>query len=186
MELDYNKTENAVSVTTITLVGYSADKYPIDGGNCFSVLTDEDKEYRIVNFGHENWEEMINRGVDYPIKIIPISERQAIVHDSRIPHSWYSDRFCEVCTPLHLRPITQRLRTQRDIECGAEVHSEHCIRFDRNKRPDLRTEEEIKEAEERRKNMFKGWNISYGEPIIAVAGVEIEDEIEKELGENDD
>lgn len=100
---------DAIHVESTTLVGF---------GNCFSVMTADGKYYDVVNFYHEALEDMIKAGVTWPFKISPIGPRTAVMHDARIPDDKYNDRFCEVCTPMDLLPITQRLRKSRDIQTG--------------------------------------------------------------------
>jgi len=155
-ESELGSCEMAVSVTTVTLVGFSKRKFPLERGNCFGVLTEKGEEYRIVNFAHENWEEMLKRGIKTPVRILPISTKQAIIHDERIPDAWYTDRWCETCCPYELLPLPQRLAHERARWNGSEVSVGDTItRYDGSKLPDLRTEEEIREAEEARDNFFK-------------------------------
>jgi hypothetical protein len=115
--MDFNKRIDAVEIGEQTLVGSFGD-FPRKHGNCFGLITEEGKNYRIVNFIVENLEEALERGLEWPIKIIPITERTAIIHDERIPHDWYMDRWCEVCCPHDLLPIPQKLRQDREIKYG--------------------------------------------------------------------
>lgn len=128
----------AVRVTSATLVGVFKDKYPLQRGNCFSVLADDGKEYRVVNFVHENLEEVCRRGISFPIAMRRISERVAIFHDGRIPDEWYSDRFCETCCPEPLLPMPQRLAHERQEMQGVRTAQEQCISYDYGKRPTLK------------------------------------------------
>lgn len=106
------KTENAVLLTIQTLIGPSQG-FPVKRGNCFSVKTDEEKRYQIVNFNAENWEEMLRRGLELPVKILPISEHHAVIHDKRIPDDWYDSDYCEICCPQTLLPENQKLSYNR-------------------------------------------------------------------------
>ena len=109
--------KKALGITTVTLVGFFGD-FPRKYGNCFSVRT-ENEQYRIVNFNYENLTELINNNiVTWPIKISTLSNNIAIICDERIPNEWYSNRFCETCTPISLLPIPQRLKHFLDIERG--------------------------------------------------------------------
>jgi hypothetical protein len=105
-----------------TLLGVNTSKYPVKHGNCFDMVISRDKGVKIVNFYVENLEELIRRNeITLPVKIGMISEHCGVIMDERIPHDWYSDRFCEVCCPDRLLPITQRLRIWRDEESGKRV-----------------------------------------------------------------
>lgn len=111
---------NALRITSQTLVGYNSTSFPIPGkgGNCFSVDTDGADEVRIVNFGCENIRELIRQGLKFPIKCHKIAPGLAAICDGRIGERWYSDRFCEVCTPRDLLPLPQRLVHWRSIDRG--------------------------------------------------------------------
>lgn len=43
------------------MVGYLADSYPIDGGNCFDLIDTDGSRHRVVNFGYENLKEWMKR-----------------------------------------------------------------------------------------------------------------------------
>jgi hypothetical protein len=189
MELDLSKSLNAVCITSHTLVGTINDgKYPYKHGNCFSMQDDTGKEYRIINFNHENMKEAIKRGVSYPIKILPLDERIAIIADSRIPDDWYADKFCAVCTPKHLLSIPQRLKLELSVDRGETTFRNmvmpngDIIILERSivgKRPDIRTKEEIKEKEEKLSNFLS--RIVVEPDITAVHGFDIDQEILESL-----
>jgi hypothetical protein len=87
-----------------TLVGFMAKSYPMSRGNCFDVGASNNKSYRILNFGYENLKELCRRGtVEWPIEIEALTDRHAIIKDSRIPSDWYQEKYCLVCTPKELR-----------------------------------------------------------------------------------
>jgi hypothetical protein len=111
--------KQATGITTVTLVGFYGD-FPRENGNCFSVsVEDEEKNYRIINFNHENLIKLIkDQVVSFPLKISKVGENVAIIADERIPNEWYSKRFCEQCTPTDLLPLPQRLKHFLDIERG--------------------------------------------------------------------
>lgn len=89
-------------ITQCTLVGYQGP-FPRKRGNCFSVEVDGSGDYRIVNFGAENLDELVRRGVlSWPVEIKPLSEREAVIADARIPAEWYSD-YCPTCWPVSRR-----------------------------------------------------------------------------------
>jgi len=107
----------ALQVTSHTLVGTSEER-PSERGNCFSVMADDEKEYAIVNFNLENLQALQTLGLQWPIEIEALRGRFAVIQDGRIGERWYQLRFCEVCCPRDLLPITQRLRQKRDIARG--------------------------------------------------------------------
>lgn len=138
----------AFCFTSHTLVGYDMSaKFPREHGNCFSVMEellpgaaddikskpDDERweaiskaqkenllrENRIVNFNHENMEELLERGVvQWPIDILVVVPGVAVIHDARIPASWYDKYFCPTCCPTSHLPVTQHLNSMRDIESG--------------------------------------------------------------------
>jgi len=112
-------TTNAVAITGHTLVGYNTDEYPIKRGNCFSVETEDGKNYRILNFGLENLEHLLaEKGLTWPVKIVVLGERHAALSDERIGDRWYQSKFCSVCTPRDLIPLPQLLENDRDEARG--------------------------------------------------------------------
>jgi len=119
------ETIDAIQVTGSTMVGIMGSKFPLPRGNCFSVETVEGERFRIANFGLENWEEMIRRGIGFPIKIMKIDERRAIVHDERIPDNWYDNNWCEICCPRSLLPKQQLHAHDRAIKNGSREEREH-------------------------------------------------------------
>lgn len=132
-------------ITLVTCVGVLTKNFPISSGNCFSVVAENDKSYRIVNFVHENMEELFRRGFKAPFKIAVIGKNTAIVHDERIPDRWYQDRYCEVCCPSELLPVNQRMAHLRHIECGYRTEYETWVTFNPSRKPkDFDAPEEIK------------------------------------------
>lgn len=119
----------ANKITCVTLVGIMANKYPLASGNCFSVEAEDNNEYKIVNFVHENIEELSNRGFKRPFKIAILGPGVAVVHDERIPDEWYADHYCEVCCPRDLLPINQRMKHLRHIACGYRVEKGSSVMF---------------------------------------------------------
>lgn len=115
----YNKEniKQADRCSFVTLVAYYG-AFPMKSGNCFAVISG-DVEYKVVNFNHENLCELIERKVvEWPINIIPISDTHCVIADHRIPREWYSQQFCETCTPKSLWPPQQKLQRLLDIERG--------------------------------------------------------------------
>ena len=137
-ETTYRKL-NAISVSSYTLVGVIENKFPFKGGNCFSVTGDDGQYYRIVNFVHENIEELIKLGtISFPIQILALSECIAVINDPRIEDEWYLTRFCEVCCPTSLLPLPQILKHDREemrgdrettiSKDGSIIYVRRCVR----------------------------------------------------------
>jgi hypothetical protein len=124
-------------ITWVTCVGVLLNKFPLSSGNCFSVLTEDNKQYRIVNFCFENIEELIKRGICHPFQIGILSDRVAVLLDSRIPDSWYQEHYCEACCPDSLLPHGQQMRHIRQEERGERVVKGNCIFTDFSKAPKI-------------------------------------------------
>lgn len=170
--------KNAISVTWETLVG--ADKeYPVQRGNCFSVKCDDGKEYRIVNFYHENLEHLLKeKMIEWPIQIVVLEGKVAIIHDHRIEHRGYRSDFCTACCPQDLLPINQRLQIQREFESGrrteseCEIMGEKVIMVKYTMEPTTR-------------KMKEGWTITeeIGDPIINAPYFPILNRVEGDINE---
>lgn len=115
----------ATKATSTTLVGYFYKKQepPYPEGNCFSVLAGDESYYRIVNFHHANLKALLNQGLTWPIPILDLGRKVAIIHDARIGHRWYRERWCDTCCPAEWLPWPQRLEKLRDAARGARVES---------------------------------------------------------------
>lgn len=137
MEIDKLITKQAIGVTSNTLLGVSSKEYPLEWGNCFSVKTSDDGNYKIVNFIVENLEEVIRRGVNWPITIKVLSDNIAVINDIRIPHNWYRDRWCTTCCPKDLLPIPQQLEYERNILSGVYVKNGPLLYIDHSKAPTI-------------------------------------------------
>lgn len=119
---------NADHVSMQTLVGVQRGPYPLRSGNCFSVFVPGHDHRRVINFVYENLTELIKAGViQWPLRVLLFQDDLALVHDERIPHDWYTQGWCEVCTPQHLLPPPQRLRHLRDIATGRRTERDGCI-----------------------------------------------------------
>jgi hypothetical protein len=105
-----NKQTIPIEFGTVTLVGYNTSKFPIKGGNCFSLIDLDGNSHRVVNFGFENLEEWIRltEQTDITVQCIPKSNRLWEICDERIPKDWYNDWYCTVCTPIRMLPYEQR------------------------------------------------------------------------------
>jgi hypothetical protein len=105
----------AVGMGMVTLVGFTTRVYPVDYGNCFSVLTETPKPgekfwvafgrtaRQVVNMNHENFAQLINTGVlAWPVEIIGIEDTHCAIIDGRVPEGWKLSRICGICTPERL------------------------------------------------------------------------------------
>lgn len=118
--------KEATGIGSVTLVGVDVrDGYPIKRGNCFSVGTKNKNEwYHILNFSYENLKYLEKQKIiQFPIKILSLSERHAVICDNRIPDEFYQKDFCEICTPRELLPVPQRLKQL--IQIQNETRKEH-------------------------------------------------------------
>ena len=101
-----------------TMVG-SIGEYPRSFGNCFSLIDDEGREVRIVNFYLENLEELLRRKtIEWPVKVLKLSDSTGVIHDFRVSDEWYNEKWCETCCPRELLPINQRLKFDRKVGRG--------------------------------------------------------------------
>ena len=116
----------AISVTSHTL-NCPDDERPASYGSCFSVMCDDGKEYRVVNFVYENLKALEEQGLKWPLDVESLGSRNVVLMDGRIGERWYQQRYCEVCTPQSLLPITQRQRHQRDMARGRRIEGGGCI-----------------------------------------------------------
>ena len=115
----------ATGVAGYSLLGCD-ELLPHKRGNCFSVEA-EGGNYRIVNFVHENLEELIEAGLTYPIGIRVLAGNIAVIHDKRIPSEWYRSEFCEVCCPRSLLPLPQTLRQEREVRQGVRMEGDGFV-----------------------------------------------------------
>lgn len=123
--------KQAIEITGNTLIGADR-KFPYKRGNCFDVKTDDDCEYRILNFNVENLNHLLSHGLTWPVKILVLSEHCAVINDSRIDDDLYDTEFCEVCTPRSLLPVPQRLKQLRDIDKGVRVETDNAVIYNLN------------------------------------------------------
>ena len=123
MKTPHFNTILADHIVSQTLVG-SSGGFPRQFGNCFSVRAGE-KEYNILNFKAENLEYLIKeKKLSWPIQIHILSDKCAVIHDSRIPHNFYSEEFCRICTPYDLLPLPQKLHLARRVLTNEDVYTE--------------------------------------------------------------
>lgn len=105
-------------ITWTTLIGVIGNEFPISRGNCFSLKCNGGKEYRIVNFYLENLEELIRRGLTFPIRLKKLVGKKALLDDERISNKWYNDTYCTVCCPDEYLLDTQKMEIDRQIRIG--------------------------------------------------------------------
>jgi len=108
-------TVEATGITWVTCKGMD---------NCFSLKTVGGKEYRVVNFYLETFQELLANGLTWPVKISPLSDEVAVLNDERIADKHYLSDFCRVCTPMDLLTLPQRLHKFRAIKSGSSVFRE--------------------------------------------------------------
>lgn len=119
----------AVRPTSHTCIG-TGDERPVHHGNCFSVADGRGGEWRILNFYYENVEALQTLGLTWPIQCKTINDYLAVVHDPRIGERWYSERYCTVCCPEALLPITQQQRHQRqELRGSRKTHVNGSVSF---------------------------------------------------------
>ena len=118
----------AIQITDHTLIGAIGPR-PSQHGNCFSVKCDDGKCYRILNFNLENHEALLEQGLTWPIECEALSGRSAVIMDGRIGERWYDDRYCEICCPSDLLPITQKQRHKREIARGARQEGDGYVSY---------------------------------------------------------
>jgi hypothetical protein len=103
----------------MTLVGFFERGYPAAHGNCFSAALEDGTGVRILNFHYENLKELLRRGtLVWPVQVHIIRKGYAVIADPRVPNEWYQKDFCEVCAPMELLPLPQRLRFAMAVERG--------------------------------------------------------------------
>lgn len=185
-----------VEFGSTTLLGVNTSKFPVRHGNCFSMKTENGDYYRIVNFYYENIMEGIRREkLTLPVRLYvlgdPTTSRVAIMYDPRIPPSWYSDQFCETCTPVKFLPFPQRLSRELNLESGKVTESTNSKGMTISVTKigdgvDWRTEEEKQPI------VFAKYRPQIQEPIIymgseieALMKEALEAEIQEELKESD-
>ena len=115
-------------ITSYTLVGTFGVR-PSDSGNCFSVKSTDGRNFRIVNFNLENLEVLQEKGLKFPIQCKAIGNGIGIVHDGRIGERWYCGRFCEICCPKPLLPITQIQCHERAVMRGERVEGDGWVQW---------------------------------------------------------
>lgn len=108
-----------VSITSMTLVAFFERGFPAAHGNCFSAALEDGTGVRILNFHCENLQELIKRGtLAWPVQVHILRKGFAVIADPRVPNEWYREDFCEVCAPMELLPVPQRLRFAMKVERG--------------------------------------------------------------------
>jgi hypothetical protein len=125
---------NALEINGHTLVGVRGTP-PHEYGNCFSVIADDDRVYQILNFVYENLEELLQRGLTFPIEIRNLSEYHAVIDDIRIGDRWYRKYFCTVCTPEELLPLPQKLVCERAYRLGSRKRKGSWIEYNNDIKP---------------------------------------------------
>jgi hypothetical protein len=110
----------AVKLGGCTYVGHLEKEFPRKHGNCFGLVTAAGKNYKVLNFNHENFEELLRRKtIEWPVRMRVDSERKlAFLNDPRIPDDWYCASTCNTCSPADLIDTATRLEQLRRIARG--------------------------------------------------------------------
>lgn len=125
-EFKSHKEIELVGFGSVTLIGVINPTYPLDYGNCMSMLDEEGNSYRVLNFVHENMEYLIDKEVlTFPVKSLLLDDGYVVIHDGRIGENWYRHEFCNTCCPIEMLPITQRLKTARNVLRGKTSFTYH-------------------------------------------------------------
>ena len=97
------KLVNATAVGGVTLVSHLYE----DGAG----------PLRIVNFNYENLSYLLDTHVlPWPIKVLQIGKRTAIVYDPRVPDEFFDAKWCTVCCPERLLPMPQRIHRRMSMK----------------------------------------------------------------------
>jgi hypothetical protein len=109
----------ATEIGSVTCVGFRdcEDGKPNERGNCFDLKVDGIYR-RVVNFNHENLEELMRQGLTLPLEVELLTPGAVVIMDPRIGERWYSTEFCEICCPKAHWPIPQLQRRTREIARG--------------------------------------------------------------------
>lgn len=121
-------THQATAQGMTTLVGFYGP-FPRERGNCFSVYvgpieTKEDylraKSFKIINFGAENLEYLLEKKViTWPIEIAQLDDTYlAKIVDKRIPADFFDAKPCSICTSKKYWTPEMRKKRADDIRSG--------------------------------------------------------------------
>lgn len=119
----------AIGDQTCVGIGPYPLQFPLQRGNCFSLWVDGGKYYRVANFYVENLEELLRRGLTWPVEVKMLGDRNLLIHDPRIGERWYSKRYCEICCLKSALPAPQLDAIERDILRGARTEHGTCTSF---------------------------------------------------------
>lgn len=104
------KKEMAVRIVSSTLLARN---------NCFSVKTEDDNEYNIVNFYYETFNDLLDEKIlEWPVRISILKEKVALIDDVRVAERYYNDQYCTSCCPRDLLTEPQRMSIDRQVEKG--------------------------------------------------------------------
>ena len=150
------------------------DRFPLKGGNCFSLIDPNGKYHSVVNFKAENLEEWVRRTgqTDIDVECIPKSDKIWMIVDKRIPQDWYSDRFCEVCTPYRMLPYEQR----KDMFARSKVNQ---FRGPNGERQLIFSTPIVAKT----RKLSTDWTIEFSDDVAAFCSVDAEADLKKLTGE---
>lgn len=118
------KTVKALQVTGHTLVGASRGSYPVEVGNCFSVLLETREDKKVVNFYFEDIKYLEEKSLfKWPLDVI-VQAGVVFIHDLRIPKGFYREP-CVICAPMDLWSPRERLEYDRNVLAGRVQRSDY-------------------------------------------------------------
>jgi hypothetical protein len=122
------ETKEAVACGEVSCVGFLNQTFPSAWGNYFSLVDSEDNYYKIINFHHENFDELFRTGViEYPVNMKVLEKGFAMLHDIRIPNEWYMTKTMTTTVPVKYYTIHQKAEYERGIERGNIVDKRNGI-----------------------------------------------------------
>lgn len=86
-----NNIINGIGIGESSCIGVLCREFPLKRGNRFAVNASDGRTYRITNMVFENLQELIERGLTWPIRIIPLSDQTAMICDFRINKEWFKN-----------------------------------------------------------------------------------------------
>ncbi len=80
----------AIDIGWVTLVGFIKSEYPQKYGNSFSIVSNNGKEYRVVNMVYENLDYLLEeKKLVFPIEVELIEGTTSVnIIDKRIPDGY--------------------------------------------------------------------------------------------------
>jgi len=89
----------------------SSGPFPRDRTNCFDLILENHRSYKVVNMGLENLQYLIEKGkVDWPLMVqhVETNPRCVEVVDARVPREYLREYWCETCIGRQFIPEGKR------------------------------------------------------------------------------